>query len=123
MEFPHRLRSITIPIISQGLCRRAYHGHIEITNANICTLDSTGQKCCGTGDSGAPLVVHGQLIGVFAGSRGLGERIAPDIFMKLTHPIYRSWIISNISYFLQHPQFSHNSSQDYNHSYNPHHLH
>lgn len=53
-----------------------------------CTIDSCGQKCYSVGDSGALLVFKDQLIGVFAGSRGLGSKIAPDVFMKLSHHVY-----------------------------------
>ena len=90
------LRSITVPIISREQCRLVYQHHLEITDRDICTYDSNKKKFCGPGDSGAPLVVEGHLVGVYAWSAGFNGPVGPDVFMNLAHPIYMNWIISNI---------------------------
>ena len=94
--FPEELRSILIPILSQQQCENAYHNHAVITNKEICTYDRGGRKCCGFGDSGGPLVVNGRLAGVMSWTGFFPNRPNPDVFMNLSHPEYRNWIISTI---------------------------
>lgn len=62
----------------------------------ICTFDKCSEKYIGNGDSGGPLVVHGKLIGVMAWSRTDQSEGSPDVFMKVSHPQFKNWIISNI---------------------------
>ncbi|XP_033225813.1 trypsin-like [Belonocnema kinseyi] len=96
------LRSIEVPLISKAECRKAYpRPRGWITNKEICTLDKSGNKGSGLGDSGDPLVVNGQLLGVMAWSRGLADGKSPDVYINLSHPLYRNWILA----YLRHLQF------------------
>ena len=102
-----------MPILNEGHCRDIYHGHVQISDRDICTLDPLRQKCCGEGDSGGPLVFQDQLVGIFAWSSGMGLfPDAPDVFVKLSHPAYKYWIVSNI-------QFMPNKTYNIHHKYDP----
>ena len=100
------LRSISVPIISNERCRKYYGFYINITDQYICTLDTSGKKSCGNGDSGGPLVVHGQLVGVYVGSTKRDKQYFPDVFMKLSSPEYKNWIISNTPHNPYNPRNS-----------------
>ena len=114
MEYAKQLRSISLPIISLESCKHYYIPKaFDISNKNICTLDEFGLKYCGAGDSGDPLVVEGELAGIFTVSEGDGGPHIPDVYMNLSHPEYRNWILSTVNYFtsnaqsLFHPHRSH----------------
>ncbi|XP_033230876.1 trypsin delta-like [Belonocnema kinseyi] len=103
MVFPKVLRSITVPTISEEQCWRDVAQHCqedehEITNKVICAFDRIEGKRCSYGDSGGPLVVNGQLAGIMAW--GLENEAGPDVFMNLSHPAYRNWILSNMEHSL-----------------------
>ena len=55
------------------------------------------EKSCSYGDSGAPLVVHSRLVGVFVWSGEHAGLTNPDVFINLDHLEYRSWIMSYIA--------------------------
>ena len=89
-----------------------HRGRIAITEKNICTHDPTGQKCCGYGDSGSPLVVGNELVGIYGGSAGSGGgENNPDVFMKVGHPDYKRWIDANMPRhpLILNPQISQNT--------------
>ena len=97
--YPNELRSTLVPVLSQRQCQNEYGNTFRITDKEICTLDINQEKCGGDGDSGGPLVINGKLIGVYSWSGGynrIHRRIFPDIFMKLSHPLYHDWINSFI---------------------------
>ena len=96
MEFPHQLRSITVPIINLADCQRPYQHHFEITDKDICTHYRNRDKCCGPGDSGGPLVVNNRLVGILAWTNHSEDPEYPDVFMNLLHPEYREWIHSYV---------------------------
>ena len=98
-------------------CRRFYQRLLQITDKNICTLDRNGEKKCSTGDSGNPLVVGGRLVGVHSGCGDL--EMSPDVFMKLSHPEYRSWIFSHLQENSPHPHYPSNQSHS-SHLFNTH---
>ena len=83
-----------MPTISQERCRHAYEHQTDITDIYICTLDE--DKYCAKGDSGAPLVFERLLAGVFVWSGGRGGANNPDVYVNLSHHIYREWILSNL---------------------------
>ena len=98
-NFPHQLRSITIPIISLSQCESAYRGIFHVTDQQICTYYTNREKCCDDGDSGGPLVVNGRLVGVYSFS-GIKPQ-APDVFMNIMHPSYTDWILSYVPHALK----------------------
>ena len=93
--FPHQLRSITVPIINNDDCENAYHNQYPITIENICTFDSSGLRRCNEGDSGAPLVVSGRLVGCMTWNANSVDPY-PDVFVNLLHLDYRNWILSHV---------------------------
>ena len=97
MRLPNELRSIRVATITLERCRFAYEYQTEITDIYICTLDV--KKYCGKGDSGAPLVFNKKLAGVFIFSGGQGGANNPDVYVNLSHPTYRNWIMSILSYY------------------------
>ena len=96
MVFPCELRSIIVPIISQEECAIAYYNIFEISNRDICTFDGHRQKGGAFGDSGGPLAVDRQLVGVMSWSKSMTLPIYPDVFVNLAHPLYRNWILANM---------------------------
>ena len=90
------LRSITVPIISLRECQLHYRNVTRITNKEICTLDRWGGKFSSIGDSGGPLIVDGRLVGIFSWSGENHRRENPDVFVNLSHSLYRKWILMNI---------------------------
>ena len=106
--------------MSQESCENYYVSiGLEITNKNICTLDESGLKYCGAGDSGDPLVVEGELAGIFTVSLYNGGPDIPDVYMNLSHPEYRNWILANMQNIARnanHSVYRH----PFFHSYNSH---
>ncbi|XP_033229477.1 trypsin-2-like [Belonocnema kinseyi] len=96
-EFPNELRSINVPIINEEDCQRLYNDFATITNENICTLDEDGKQSSCFGDSGAPLVVSGYLIGVMSWKKE--GKLNPDVFVNVAHPNVRPWILSFLAKF------------------------
>ena len=96
MIFPRELRSIDVPIISLDECASIYENIVTITSKDICTHDQINRKCACDGDSGGPLVVQGHLLGIMAWSGDGPKAEHPDVFVNLSHPTYRLWIIGHI---------------------------
>ena len=82
--------------MSQDKCEWHYGIPGQITERNICTFDIFLKKYSSCGDSGGPLVVDGKLAGVLSWSGTDRNQENPDVFMKVSHPLYRRWIIANI---------------------------
>ena len=118
MVFPNKLRSMIVPTISREECIHHYRGRFEISDKNICTLDKSGRKSCSFGDSGAPLVAKSKLIGVHSSAGNNLSYINPDIYMNLSHPAYKNWIILNLQIYSGLSN-RHNPQNAYN-PHNPH---
>ena len=102
-----------MPIISQEQCENEYEHQAIITIKDICTLDP--HKRCGDGDSGAPLVVGDKLAGIYSwtGAYGYGGPRFPDVYMNVSHSVFRNWIIYVMRQNQRPPQLE-------NHLHNPH---
>ena len=85
-----------MPIISQRKCKWYYERPGAITDKEICTFDAYQEKYGSDGDSGGPLVVHNRLIGIMSWSGTDRNQENPDVFMKVSHPLFRNWIVSNV---------------------------
>ena len=81
-----------MPVISEAACRKIYQSYYPITDRDICTLEPRGQKSSCHGDSGGPLVLNHQLIGIMAWNKGHAPQLLPDVFLNMSHPVYRNWI-------------------------------
>lgn len=73
--------SILVPIISLQECERICRYHSIIINKNICTYDINGEKGGSYGNSGGPLVVDRQLVGVYSGSKAHANPEYPDFYV------------------------------------------
>ena len=94
--YPNELRSTIVPTISVAECINYYRGRCEVSDKNICTLDRSGRRSCSFGDSGSPLVADRKLIGVHSSAGSDLSRVNPDIYVNLSHPAYKNWIISHL---------------------------
>ena len=81
-----------MPVMSLESCKETLKNVLEITDRNICTFDRSFRKKCAIGDSGDPLVIAYQLVGVYSGGGSSGVPVGPDVFIHLSHPAYRNWI-------------------------------
>ena len=92
-------------------CRELSNGDPDITDLVMCTYDPEGMVKCGDGDSGDPVVAHGQLIGIMSYTRETKRQLFPDVSTNIAHPLYRNWIIANIPGGHRHsppnPHFQH----------------
>ena len=88
-----------VHVIGSKLCQNLHHLDApRITEKNLCTLDMRRMKSSCYGDSGAPLVMNGQLVGVLSFSSRIPDAHVPDVFMRVYYPEYTHWIISNMHY-------------------------
>lgn len=85
------LMAVTLPVVSQATCQRAYGS--RIINSMMCA-GVAGKDTC-QGDSGGPLAQQGTrtLIGVTSFGAGCGRSGYPGVYTKVS--AYRSWISSN----------------------------
>ncbi|XP_039437952.1 trypsin 3A1-like [Culex pipiens pallens] len=87
-EIPENLRMVSVPIIDQEECQRAWP--YRVTDDMICASEP-GRSQCG-GDSGGPLVVGGRQIGIVSwGQYGCYGEL-PAVFARVSHESIRSFI-------------------------------
>ena len=84
-------------------CQNAYRNLTAIINKVLCTFDRSGQKYTTFGDFGAPLVINNRLAGVLAWNENNENGKKPDVYINLSYPFYRNWILANIK--LNHGHF------------------
>ncbi|XP_041812141.1 serine protease 27-like [Chelmon rostratus] len=96
LPFPQRLQEVSLPIVSNTECNKAYG---TITSNMMCAgVDEGGKDSC-QGDSGGPLVgkidnkwVQG---GVVSFGKGCAEAGFPGVYARVSE--YQSWISSHIT--------------------------
>ncbi|XP_033229407.1 trypsin-1-like [Belonocnema kinseyi] len=93
-KFSIKLKSTHVPIISRVECRKAYKKIARITDKHVCTLDRTGKLGSREGDNGGPLIVKGQLLGVFSIRKGIIDGRTPDVFVNLNDPANKAWVLT-----------------------------
>lgn len=96
MQYPEKLRSVTVPTISLEQCR-LWWKKPHLSDRFICTRDVHKKILakCGSGDSGGPLVADGHLIGISAFSEeDINGCLLPDVYINIFQ--YREWINKNI---------------------------
>ncbi|XP_033229484.1 trypsin 3A1-like [Belonocnema kinseyi] len=92
---PILLRTITVPTISTELCKSLNNNDPLITEAVICTHDTTLQQHACDGDESNPLndLENRYLYGIMLWTRGRGF---PDVYLNLSYPDYKAWIVPEI---------------------------
>lgn len=85
-----------MPILNEESCREKIGHKHAIIEKYVCTYYRNREKCIGEGDSGGPLALNGQLVGIVAWSKSYAKPNSPDLFTNLLHPEFRNWIISEL---------------------------
>ncbi|XP_054709108.1 trypsin-1-like [Uloborus diversus] len=90
---PTRLQAVTLPLISDEECRKAYGD--AIVETMLCAGYKAGQKDSCQGDSGGPLIQksdsgYSTLIGVVSWGRGCARPKFPGVYTQVSH--YIEWI-------------------------------
>ncbi|XP_026543072.1 cationic trypsin-3-like [Notechis scutatus] len=91
-RYPDLLQCLSIPVLSQSQCNKAYPG--QITNNMFCAGYVEGGKDSCQGDSGGPVVCNGVLQGVVSWGEGCAQRGKPGVYTKVCN--YISWIQQTI---------------------------
>ena len=88
------LQKMPFRTISNDQCRDMYsvtHRGQFVVDQKICILSGPRQSVCG-GDSGTPLVVNGQVVGVLSWRTNPCGDGLPDVFIRVSE--VRDWIFS-----------------------------
>lgn len=93
-----RLRKVTVPLVNQATCSKAYPN--SITSRMICAGNSAGGKDSCQGDSGGPLFIkenngERRLVGVVSWGEGCARPNKYGIYAKVNSAI--SWIEKTIA--------------------------
>merc|ERR1711962_355426 len=87
------LQKVTVPVVSDKKCRKAY-GNDEIAGSMICAgLDEGGKDSC-QGDSGGPFMCGNQLTGVVSWGYGCAEAGYPGVYTQTSY--FVDWINSHM---------------------------
>lgn len=91
---PH-LEQVHVPIVSLEQCNQIY-GVGEVTERMICAGDVAqgGRDAC-QGDTGGPLMIDGQLVGLVSWGRGCGRVGYPSVYTFV--PSLKTWIDETIA--------------------------
>ncbi|XP_069690541.1 trypsin-like [Periplaneta americana] len=87
------LLKVELPVVSLKECKEALEG-LGITENMLCTGFPEGKKDACNGDSGGPLHLDGEIIGIVSWGIGCGEANTPGVFTKVNN--YISWIKEHI---------------------------
>jgi trypsin len=77
------LRSVTVQIVSEEACKRAYESD-KITNRMFCAGVNGGGKDACQGDSGGPLVIDNVLAGIVSWGYGCGDESYPGVYSNVS---------------------------------------
>ncbi|XP_067234851.1 chymotrypsinogen A-like [Chanodichthys erythropterus] len=100
-QIPDTLQEVTIPIVNNTDCDKAYEGiNISITSNMICAglLNQGGKSSC-QGDSGGPMVSKKDSLwiqsGIVSFSKGCARPKYPGVYSRVSQ--YQNWIKSYMS--------------------------
>ncbi|KAK9977231.1 hypothetical protein ABG768_019052 [Culter alburnus] len=100
-QIPDTLKEVTIPIVNNTDCDKAYEGiNISITSNMICAglLNQGGKSSC-QGDSGGPMVSKKDSLwiqsGIVSFSKGCAQPKYPGVYSRVSQ--YQNWIKSYMS--------------------------
>lgn len=92
------LLQVSLPIVSDRLCREVYAGRLEIPVASICAGFTEGGADACVGDSGGPLLVpYGDRllqVGLVSFGDGCAEPNSPGVYTRIAD--FEPWIVETI---------------------------
>ena len=80
---PSQLHAVEVYITSRAACNSAYAAYNGITKNMICAGVTGGGKDACHNDSGGPLVVGGQLVGIMSWGIGYAEAKYPGVYSNI----------------------------------------
>ncbi|KDN82819.1 S1 family peptidase [Kitasatospora cheerisanensis] len=86
-SYSNTLRQVTVPIISDAACGRAYPGGQDSAfdaRTMVCAGTAQGGKDACQGDSGGPLLVAGRLAGLVSWGAGCAEAEHPGVYTRVS---------------------------------------
>lgn len=92
MEFPDILQSVKLPVIGREKCAEWYSDYIygEVKDDQICVGAYEGGVGACTYDSGGPMVVNKELVGLASWTEPCAKPHHPTVYTSI--PYYRDWI-------------------------------
>jgi len=90
---PSQLQAVEVYITSRAACNSAYAEYDGITDNMICAAVPGGGKDACQEDSGGPLVVGGQLVGIVSWGVGCAEPNYPGVYSNVA--ILKSFVTEN----------------------------
>jgi len=91
-HLPKILQKVTVPVVTDKKCRKAY-GQDKIADSMICAgLDEGGKDSC-QGDSGGPFMCGNQLSGIVSWGYGCAEAGYPGVYTQTSYFI--PWLNSH----------------------------
>ncbi|RAJ35984.1 trypsin [Kitasatospora sp. SolWspMP-SS2h] len=85
-SYSNTLRQVTVPIVSDEVCGRAYPGGSDSAydaRSMVCAGEERGGKDACQGDSGGPLLVAGRLAGLVSWGAGCAEAEHPGVYTRI----------------------------------------
>jgi trypsin len=92
-SLPSQLQAVEVIIISREECNRAFAAYGGITENMICAGVPGGGKDACNGDSGGPLTVAGELVGIVSWGVGCAEPNYPGVYSNVAS--LRSFVTQN----------------------------
>ncbi|XP_051890859.1 transmembrane protease serine 9-like [Pristis pectinata] len=90
------LQEVNVTVVDRNLCAEYYTYHPAITQNVLCAGDKKGGKDSCNGDSGGPLLCHGNFNGIVSFGCNCGIPRKPGVYTRLSEK-YLSWIMKIIS--------------------------
>ncbi|XP_014215792.1 chymotrypsin-2-like [Copidosoma floridanum] len=97
-EFPNNLQEISLKVINQKECIKFWENMIPIRESHVCTFTKEGEGSCQS-DSGGPLVIDGQQIGIVSFGVPCGKGY-PDVYTRVSS--FLNWIDDTINRYESH---------------------
>ncbi|KAG8235392.1 hypothetical protein J437_LFUL009251 [Ladona fulva] len=95
-DIPDDLRMVNIQISDHDQCNGIYQGDgLTVYPEQICASTEEGDKGSCNGDSGGPLFVNGQVVGLVSWARGCSLKDWPTVYTRVS--AYADWINSKVS--------------------------
>ncbi|XP_025986030.1 chymotrypsin-2-like [Solenopsis invicta] len=92
---PVELQRVNILIADQDFCRSVYERdlYMDVHPTQVCANDPSAQKGACNGDSGGPLTVNGELVGIVSWSLDCALTTHPTVYTRVIS--YLDWIEKN----------------------------
>ncbi|KAG8222287.1 hypothetical protein J437_LFUL003268 [Ladona fulva] len=84
------LYKVDLPIVDLNVCNETYHPYsLNVFDNEICAGGVEGEGTC-DGDTGGPLFIDNEIVGIASWGKPCAEESFPTVFMKVSH--YVDWI-------------------------------